>query len=89
MTLPGLPVAAGAATVSYLVAVANGSDEIISNVKATVVSGSGADVGAAALEWTDIGPGQKVEITQNEPDNGRIRDPLRLKLAFTDSAGRR
>jgi hypothetical protein len=90
----GMPIGASPLTaqqqmVSLLIAIRNSSSEIISDVKATPVGPDGADLGVSPTGWTDIGPGQTIEITHSEPDNGRARGEVRLNLQFTDAAGRR
>jgi hypothetical protein len=67
----------------------NRSGEIISDVSARVVSADGEDLGVEGLKWTDIGPGQTIELGHSQPDDGSIRGELRLKVEFTDAAGRR
>jgi hypothetical protein len=67
----------------------NGSTDLVSDVEATVTSADGMSLGLPPMGWTDIGPGQDIDIDSSYPDNGRVRDPVRLRVRFTDSAGRR
>lgn len=75
--------------VQCLVHVKNGSDEVISDVTATVVSRDGSPIGLAPFSWVDIGPGQLIEITAAQVDPGGVSSNVRLLLEFTDAAGRR
>jgi hypothetical protein len=75
--------------VEFVIMIRNGSEDLISDVEAVVLAVDGTDLGLGASRWTDIGPGQTIDMTTSVPDDGRVRGELRLRVAFTDSAGRR
>jgi hypothetical protein len=75
--------------VQFLLRVLNGSDELISDVRVELVSPTGDRLGIPPTGWTDVGPGQEIEITTTWSDDGRVRGEVRLALEFTDAAGRR
>ncbi|MFL5964072.1 MAG: hypothetical protein ACJ757_14385 [Gaiellaceae bacterium] len=67
----------------------NDSQELVSDLEATIVAADGGDLGVASLAWIDVGPGQHIELDQTMPDTGKVRDPVRLKISFVDATGRR
>lgn len=89
MPIGGSPIIGQEDRVELLIAIHNGSNEIISDVEARVVSPDGDDLHVEGLRWTDIGPGQRVELSHSQLDDGSIRGEVRLKVQFTDAAGRR
>lgn len=83
------PTFATVSTLQLLIKIHNGSDEVISDVRAIVVSADGTDLGLDPIGWTDVGPGQDIEITTFTPDRGLVRGELRLRIEFTDAGGRK
>lgn len=89
MQLGASPLIAQQPTVQFMIKICNGSDDLISDVTALVTAADGVDLGVAPVGWTDIGPGQVIELTSSFADTGQVRGELRLRLTFTDSAARR
>lgn len=72
-----------------LVKIRNSADELISDVHAAVVDEGDNELGADPLTWTDIGPGQELDVHLRWPDSGQAVQHVRLRLRFTDATGRR
>jgi hypothetical protein len=67
-------------------AVRNGSDELISDVRAVLVTyPDGTDWGVQEWRWPEIGPGRE-EMTALFKDTG-VRGAAQVRLEFTDANG--
>lgn len=87
-----LPLPIGRAPVDLVqvkLMIRNDSQELVSDLSATLVSAEGGDLGVEPLGWVDVGPGQHIELDQSMPDTGKVRDPVRLRISFVDAAGKR
>jgi hypothetical protein len=87
-----LPLPRGRAQVDLVqvkLMIRNDSQELVSDLEATLVAADGGDLGVAPLGWVDVGPGQHIELDQSMPDTGKVRDPVRLRISFVDAAGKR
>jgi hypothetical protein len=87
--LNSMPAVAEVDSVQTKLMIRNDSDELVSNLEATLVAADGGDLGEPPLRWTDVGPGQHIELDQLMADTGRVRDPVRLRITFVDAGGRR
>lgn len=87
-----LPLPRGRAQVDLVqvkLMIRNDSQELVSDLEATLVAADGGDIGVAPVGWVDVGPGQHIELDQSMPDTGKVRDPVRLRISFVDAAGKR